>query len=247
MLTFAARAKTVEEGLTCLGLGFNLLEITLPCPQGAPEEQGWLGLLDSGKASFLAHGPQEGDPRDPDRLAREYLPRLKAAVAAAARLKCPLLTVHLWLDSRFLGPDAITRKIELLRQTAAWGDEYGVKINIENLSEPWTDMIEAFKQVESLGLTLDLGHGALMQPRNASFGFIENCYHRLRHLHLHDNHGGDSPKSDLHLPPGQGIVPFLELFSLLKKKGYAGTATLELKPGELTQARDWIRATWDAA
>ena len=46
------------------------------------------------------------------------------------------------------------------------------------------------------------------RPKNASPDIIEHHFPRISHLHLHDNHGGVSPKDDLHLPPGEGIVSF---------------------------------------
>ncbi len=247
MLHFAARTKSLQDAKVCLDLGFSLLEITLPCPNGRDEEKNWLELKNQGKASFLAHGPQEGDPRDPERLNREYAPKLLEAVEAAARLQCPWLTVHLWLDHRFLPPDVIDKKIGLLKKISDKGTEAGVRISIENLSETAADMSPALSRVESLGLTLDLGHAELMQKENTSFGFIENCFDRIQHLHMHDNHGGSSPKDDLHLPPGSGRVPFSKILKLLKEKKYDGTATLELKPDEILQARLWLTGVWDSA
>jgi len=53
-------------------------------------------------------------------------------------------------------------------------------------------------------MTLDLGHGELLCEENRSLGFIEKFPERIKHVHLHDNRGGNSPTDDLHLPPGEG-------------------------------------------
>ena len=70
---------------------------------------------------------------------------------------------------------------------------------------------------------------------------IENI-NRIKHLHLHDNLGGNAPTVDLHLPPGKGTVDFTALFEGLRKAGYQGTATLELKPEEIRSCLEFIRA-----
>ncbi len=60
--------------------------------------------------------------------------------------------------------------------------------------------------------------------------FIEKLRKSIRHVHLHDNFGGDSPKDDLHLPPGSGNVDFDSILKALVTEGYDGTMTLEVKP-----------------
>ena len=42
--------------------------------------------------------------------------------------------------------------------------------------------------------------------------YDENYPERIKHIHLHDNLGGDSEKDDLHLPVGQGNINFREIF-----------------------------------
>ncbi|MBW1857069.1 MAG: sugar phosphate isomerase/epimerase, partial [Deltaproteobacteria bacterium] len=52
--------------------------------------------------------------------------------------------------------------------------------------------------------TLDIGHGQLLREENASFTIIKRYPDRIKHIHLHDNLGGNMPENDLHLPPGKG-------------------------------------------
>ncbi|MFP3911938.1 MAG: hypothetical protein ACLFUT_07660, partial [Desulfobacteraceae bacterium] len=52
----------------------------------------------------------------------------------------------------------------------------------------------------------------------------------------------DSPEDDLHLPLGQGILDFDEIFHRLYQAGYGGTMTLELTPSEIEQNLDRVKA-----
>ena len=96
-------------------------------------------------------------------------------------------------------------------------------------------MAPIFDALPSLNLTLDLGHAQLLWDQNTSFGFIEKFPDRIRHIHLHDNLGGDSNTDDLHLPVGKGAVDFEGIFRKLNQIGYDGTMTLELKPAEIKE------------
>ena len=64
---------------------------------------------------------------------------------------------------------------------------------------------------------------------------------KMRHLHFIDNDG----VSDLHLIPGEGVMPMEKLWEEIRKTGYDGTVTLELvthymdRPSEA--AREAIR------
>jgi sugar phosphate isomerase/epimerase len=58
---------------------------------------------------------------------------------------------------------------------------------------------------------------------------------------LHDNRGGESYLDDLHLPPGEGVVEFEEIFKRLKGIGYSRTVTLELKPAEIKKCLAYVK------
>ena len=68
---------------------------------------------------------------------------------------------------------------------------------------------------------------------------------RLRHVHLHDNKGG---QADLHLPLGTGTVDVCRSVRALRKCGYDGTITLEVFTPDrhhLLYSRDLLRKTWN--
>ena len=244
MQTLSARARTPEDAKYLETLGFNSFEITLPCPGGVEEEEAWIRLAEERQFTYLGHGPNEGDPNDLNNLEFNYLPKLLTALKTAQRLRCPKLTVHFWLESRWLSRDVILNKVKLLGTVINWAHHLDVAVNLENLSESWLDLNEALKTIPDLGLTLDVGHANILQEDNFALGIIENLFPRINHIHLHDNHGGNSPKDDLHLVPGQGSVPFSAIFSKLKNIGYSGTATLEVKPEQMVEARQWVDNMW---
>ena len=84
-----------------------------------------------------------------------------------------LLTIHLWLDRRFVKKNALESKLDILRRMVEKAAECSITVCIENLSEEAVDLEPAFKEIPSLMMTLDLGHGELLCEKNRSLGFIE--------------------------------------------------------------------------
>ena len=156
------------------------------------------------------------------------------------RLGIEFLTIHLWLDPRFVGSEAREEKQSILRDICAYGRENGVLISLENLSETETDLGPILEAVPDLCLTLDVGHGQLLTDTNTSFDIIETLSASIKHIHLHDNRGGRGVKDDLHLPLGNGVIDFHGIFERLVKKGYDGTVTLELEKEVLESSRKKI-------
>jgi sugar phosphate isomerase/epimerase len=223
-------------------LKFDLGEVVL---RNAASRAYWLdseitNKFDSG-FFLIAHGPREGPPNDIGHLWGNYYPALQETVSVVHRLGIEFLTIHLWLDPRFVGSEAREEKQSLLRALCAYGRENGVLISLENLSETATDLGPVLEAVPDLGLTLDVGHGQLLTDTNTSFGIIENLSACIKHIHLHDNRGGRGVKDDLHLPLGDGIIDFPGIFERLVKKGYDGTVTLELEKEVLESSRKRIR------
>jgi sugar phosphate isomerase/epimerase len=54
-----------------------------------------------------------------------------------------------------------------------------------------------------------------------------------------------SVKDDLHLPLGEGIVDYPGIFTLLKRKAYTSTITMEVKPPAMIKTRDEIMKYMD--
>ena len=190
---------------------------------------------------YLCHGPREGNPNNIDSLKRDYLPHVSEILEIMPILNMSLLTLHLWLDRRFVRSHVIDFKIEILKKIVDKAREKNIVICLENLSEDWEDLDAVFRKLPLLHLTLDVGHAQLLRKETTAFGLITAYPDRIKHIHLHDNLGGNTPEDDLHLPPGKGIVDFKNIFNSLSNIGYRGTATLELKPFEIKSCLGFVK------
>ena len=190
---------------------------------------------------YLCHGPREGNPNNISSLKRDYFPHVLEILEIMPTLNISLLTLHLWMDRRFVKGKVIDFKIELLKKIIDKAGEKRITICLENLSENWHDLKMAFDNLPPLNLTLDVGHAQLLGEENTSLDFIKIYPDRIKHVHLHDNLGGNTPEDDLHLPPGRGIVDFRNIFNALGRIGYKGTATIELKPFEIKSCLEFIK------
>jgi sugar phosphate isomerase/epimerase len=227
-------ARSPEDVRLLHDLGLQFAEIPITDPAGfSGHVKRYKALKDDLGIYYLCHGPREGDPNDMANLERMYLPKLYDIFNLMTDLEIHLLTIHLWLDSRYVNQDVIDFKIDLLDKIIQRAGDNGINICIENLSENSNHMTRPFHDLPFLCMTLDLGHGQLLTDKNTSFGFIKKYPERIRHIHIHDNQGGNSANDDLHLPPGEGIVDFDNIFMELKEMGYNRTITLELKPYEI--------------
>lgn len=197
--------------------------------------------------AYLAHGPNERNPFDVDEIAEVMGPTVRQLLSMAPELGIPLHTQHLWLDPRFVSAERITRKLDVLEGWVEEAERVGVTLCIENLSEHADHFAPAFQRLPQLGLTLDLGHGQILSRPNAAFGYLANYPERIRHIHLHDNHGGTNVTDDLHLPIGQGRVDFPAILQGLQAAGYSGGFSFELKSEHVEQGRDAIREMWNSA
>lgn len=70
----------------------------------------------------------------------------------------------------------------------------------------------------SMFMTFDVGHAF-------TYGFEENEMYtpRVKHVHIHDNNGGD----DSHYTLGEGSIDFNRVFNIYDEKGYDGTYIIE--------------------
>ena len=127
-----------------------------------------------------------------------------------------------------------TPKPTFLREISKYN--YGTKVE---------ELVDQVKKIdrENVGITLDFGH-AYLSSKYYHFKFLDSVKLALpyiKHVHIHDNFG--KPKvsyeeqdinliqfgiGDLHMPVGWGVIPYNEIFRLLKN--YDGVLCLELKP-----------------
>ncbi len=125
----------------------------------------------------------------------------------------------------------------------------GIGLMIENLPADYNSapqLGELLDAMPELGLHLDIGHANLVVPHNTTEEILAAYGKRLKHVHLHDNKGGDA---DLHLPLGAGTVDLPRSLRAVQKSGYNGTITLEVFTPDrhhLLYSRDLLRSTWNA-
>jgi sugar phosphate isomerase/epimerase len=227
--------------------GFPFVEISVLSAEAFHRDlKGLSRQRDRYGTRFLAHGPEEGSAWDPEVLAREMLPCIKEIIDCLPDLGIELLTIHFWLDPRFIEPRIIEQKIVLLHEMADHAAGRGVQLCVENLSETSAGFAPAFRVIETLGMTLDIGHGELLAAENTAYDFLAHCPEKIYHMHVHDNHGGSSPADDLHLPPGRGRIDFRAILRVAARQGYDRTVTIENAPEHAMLGRDYIQQVWDS-
>ena len=235
-------ARTPEDVVSLHRLGLRFAEVPIKDPQRFVNDlDRYRTISDETGLYYLCHGPREGDPNDLETLENVYFPKLAGVIALMPELGMRLLTVHLWMDPRFLKPETLEYKIDFLKRLLEIGRQAKITICLENLSESADHMAPVFSALPELKMTLDLGHAELLSERNTSFGFLQQYPERIQHMHLHDNRGGDSPDDDLHLPIGHGIINFKAIFEAIKAARYRGTMTLELRPDEIEQCLGYVK------
>jgi len=238
MITIGARAHNLDEAITVSKLGFPFIEISLDDPETV---SGWIPQLLEIKSTYnvfyLAHYPNEDNPFDVDILQNKFLPRIKALMELSTKLDIRKATLHFWMDKRWAEPELIQGKLEILARIVDFSKEFGITACIENLSERPESFAPAFEAIPDLRMTLDIGHAQLLARQNTSFGFIENYFSRIAHVHAHDNNGGTSVKDDLHLPLGEGSVDYKAILKSLRHKGYDSTITMEVKPKDMLKTK----------
>jgi len=182
-------------------------------------------------------------------LRRAAVEELCRCIRVFAELGVPWMNIH---------PDHYTPmhdrayfirgNIESLHELLEEGRTRGVGLMIENLPGDFNNaaqLAELLDPLPELGLHLDFGHANLRVPHNTAGEILAAFGSRLRHVHMHDNRGGDA---DLHLPLGSGTVDVVGAVKLMKTCNYDGTITLEVFTPDrrhLAYSRDVLRRTWD--
>ncbi|MFZ0931127.1 MAG: sugar phosphate isomerase/epimerase [Syntrophobacteraceae bacterium] len=235
-----ARSPDDVISLYKLGLEFAEIPITEPANFHLLQNEYRTRSVETG-LYYLCHGPREGDPNNIHTLETIYFPELLQILSIMSELEMGLLTLHLWLDPRFVLEETIVYKIGFLKRLTERAGGGGITVCLENLSENADQLTRVFASVPALNLTLDLGHAELLSTENTSFGFLEKCPDRIKHIHLHDNHGGTSPDDDLHLPVGQGKIDFDKIFQRLHAVHYKGTMTFELRPDQIKSCLGYVK------
>ena len=173
---------------------------------------------------------------------------LKHCIEAFAQLGAEWMNIHPdrnvpMHDRKFV----IERNLQSLRELRPVAQECGVGLMIENLPGQFNTLYQLSQLLDpmpDLGLHLDIGHANLLVEKNTTEDILTAYATRLRHVHLHDNKGGEL---DLHLPLGAGTMDIASHIRTLKQSGYDGTITLEVFSPDrafLAYSRDVLRELW---
>ncbi len=241
MFIIGGRAHSIEQIHELGRIGYPFAEISLYVPEDVERNLDELLRLKALYGiTYLAHYPNEDDAFDAKILEDRFVLRIKRLLELSRDLGITKGTFHFWMDQRFISQEVSSRKIELAAEIVHYAMKTGVTLCIENLSERYYHFMPMFENIPDLKMTLDIGHGQLLSRENTSFDFIENCFPRIEHVHVHDNRGGKSPKDDIHLPLGEGVVNYRRIFSLLQEKGYDSTVSMEVRLSDMDKTKEEI-------
>jgi sugar phosphate isomerase/epimerase len=182
-------------------------------------------------------------------LRRAAVDEIKRCIAAFAEIGIEWVNVHPDRSANILDRKlVIERNIRSLEELLAAGREHRVGIMLENTPGHFNtaaQLAELLGPLPELGLHLDIGHCNLLTETNTAESILQVYGVRLKHVHLHDNKGGNA---DLHLPLGTGTVDLPRAIRALKKATYDGTITLEVFAPDkhhVAYSRDLLRRNWD--
>ena len=144
----------------------------------------------------------------------------------------------------------IRQNIKSLSAVIEAAKPLGIGVMVENLPGQFNSvgqLADLLDALPDIALHLDIGHANLDSSVGNGLRIIEHYGNRIRHVHLHDNKGGDA---DLHLPLGCGNVPWRRAVALLKQIGYDATITLEVFTPDtfyLKHSQELLREAWEGA
>jgi sugar phosphate isomerase/epimerase len=136
--------------------------------------------------------------------------------------------IHLY-SINVLTKDNLEFKIKALQNLVDFVKLRNLILALENTEEDVMDLKQVFEAIPDINFCLDIGH-ANMFVENQSVNFLQHFGNHLKHIHIHDNYGGDHSdpeKYDKHLPVGKGNIEFEPIFEKLKEINYSGTLTVE--------------------
>ena len=160
------------------------------------------------------------------------------------KLNVEYVTIHAyWPPSLFSDREGADFQIDSLRRMVKSAKRYNLKLMYEPIDAEKDNIKNVsyiLNRVPDLYFHLDIGHANLFDKNIISF--IRKFHKKLRHVHLHDNHG----KIDEHLPLGKGNINFKRVIKELRKY-YDGTITLEIfsdNQKDVLRSRDRLGKLW---
>jgi len=190
-------------------------------------------LRESYSLKYSVHAPfadiNIASPSKP--MLKATLKRLEESIAYASALNSYMWVFHPGLKTGvsmfYPGMDWL-QNLKTTRLLIKMANDYGVKIAIENVPEPYPflmksveDLTRLYEEVnEDMSLVFDVGHANLNRQIER---FLTVFADKIVHIHAHDNDG----KDDQHLGIGHGTIDWKNVANLLKKVSYDKTVIVE--------------------
>ena len=164
-------------------------------------------------------------------MLKAALKRLEKSISCASALNAYVWVFHPGLKtgvSMFYPGMDWRQNLKTIRLLLKIAGDYGVKIAIENVPEPFPflmkgveDFTKFYEEInEDVGLVFDVGHANL----NGQIGrFLTVFGDKIVHIHAHDNDG----KSDQHLGIGFGNIDWKNVADTLRRISYDKVVIIE--------------------
>ncbi len=248
-------ARPLSEQIQWLGeRGFDFLDLTLEPPHASSwniDAPAVKRMLEANNLRVVGHTAPFLPIASPvEELRQAALHEFRRCIDVFQRVGAQWMNVHPGVSPMHDRAFTVQRNLESLRELLTYGRQKGLGIMIENLPDGFNtaqQLSELLDPLPELGLHLDIGHANLMTISNTTREILAAYGDRLKHVHLHDNRGGNL---DLHLPLGAGNVDVADSVTALKSCGYGGTITLEVFATDLNHllySRDLLRQAWAAS
>jgi sugar phosphate isomerase/epimerase len=203
----------LQESLGDTGLGLHSIHAPI-----APALRGgrWEGAYSIASANASAR--------------EQAVAEVQSALEIARRVPVSFLVVHVGVpdgrnpDGSLNRADAARRSIEELQRAT---ESLGVRIALEimpnalSTAERLVSFIEEDLEAGDIGICFDFGHAHLMGD---VLDAVETASEHLVTTHVHDNTG----RSDDHLLPFEGSIPWNPTLMALQKIGFEGAFVFEL-------------------
>ena len=177
-------------------------------------------------------------------LLKAMLKRLKESISYANDLNAYVWVFHPGLKtgvSMFYPDMDWLQNLKTTRLLLKIAGDYGVKIAIENVPEPYPFLMKSVEDFtkfheeinENIGLVFDVGHANLNGQIER---FLTAFKDKIVHMHAHDNDG----KSDLHLGIGFGNIDWKNVANALERISYNKTVIIE-SVEHVNESKDRLR------
>jgi sugar phosphate isomerase/epimerase len=157
--------------------------------------------------------------------------RLEKSMANASALNAYLWIFHPGLKtgiSMFYPEQDWFQNLETISHLSKIAEDYGVKIAIENVPEPYPFLMKSVEHFRKfyeesdtdISMVLDIGHANINGQTEL---FLKIFKDKIVHIHAHDNDG----KDDQHLGIGYGTVDWEKIAKLLTHMQYDRALIIE--------------------